>query len=79
MPGDRRIRSQPRIEAVASPERIYQGSVRAFSVVFLILGAVILTATLANGGGPLSVGVVMGVAFLAVGAGRLWAASRMSR
>jgi hypothetical protein len=40
---------------------------------------VILTATLANGGGPLSVGVLMGVAFLAVGGGRLWAASRMSR
>jgi len=40
---------------------------------------VILVATLAAGGGPLSVGFVMGIAFLAVGAGRLWAASRMSR
>ncbi len=64
---------------MASPERIYHGSVRAFSVLFLLVGVGILVATLVNGGGPLSVGVVLGVAFLAVGGGRLWAASRMSR
>jgi hypothetical protein len=64
---------------VASPERIYRGSVRVFSFAFIVLGAVILVATLAAGGGPLSVGVVLGVAFLAVGGGRLWASSRMSR
>jgi hypothetical protein len=57
-------------------ERIYQGSVRIFSVVFLVLGLLILITTLANGGGPLSLGVVLGLAFLAVGAGRLWIASR---
>jgi hypothetical protein len=59
-----------------SPEGIYHASVRAFSFVFLALGMVILVGTLAAGGGPLSIGVVMGVAFVAVGAGRLWAASR---
>jgi hypothetical protein len=62
---------------VASPERIYRGSVRAFSLVFLALGLLLLTVTLVNGGGPLSVGVLIGVAFAAVGAGRLWVASRM--
>jgi hypothetical protein len=61
---------------VATPERIYQGSVRAFSLVFLALGAALLIATLANGGGPLSVGTLLGLAFLVVGAGRLWIASR---
>jgi hypothetical protein len=61
---------------VPSPERIYQGSVRAFSLVFIVLGLALLVATLANGGGPLSVGTLLGVAFLAVGAGRLWIASR---
>jgi hypothetical protein len=40
---------------------------------------VILVSTLANGGGPLSVGVLMGVLFTVVGAGRLWIATRMSR
>jgi hypothetical protein len=64
---------------MTSPERIYRGSVRAFSLVFLVLGLVILTTTLVAGGGPLSVGVVMGIAFVAVGAGRLWAAARMGR
>jgi len=60
---------------VGSPERIYRGSVRAFSVLFLALGLVILVSTLANGGGPLSVGVLLGVAFLVLGAARM----RMSR
>jgi hypothetical protein len=61
---------------MASPERVYQGSVRLFSIVFLALGLIILVSTLANGGGPLSVGTLLGLAFLAVGAGRLWIASR---
>jgi hypothetical protein len=64
---------------MASPEGIYRGSVRAFSLVFLVLGLAILIATLANGGGPLSIGFVMGIAFVAVGAGRLWVSSRMGR
>jgi hypothetical protein len=62
---------------MASPERIYQGSVRALSLVMLGLGLAIIAVTLFGGGGPLSLGVVLGVAFLAVGAGRLWLASRM--
>jgi len=61
---------------MASPERIYRGSVRAFSLVFVGLGLVLLASTLANGGGPLSVGVLLGLAFLVVGAGRLWIATR---
>ncbi|HWA54461.1 MAG TPA: hypothetical protein VG816_09845 [Solirubrobacterales bacterium] len=59
-----------------SSERIYKGSIRAFSVTFIVIGLVLLVATLVNGGGPLSVGVLLGLAFLAVGAGRLWIASR---
>jgi hypothetical protein len=39
----------------------------------------LLVVTLANGGGPASVGVLMGVVFVAVGAGRLWIASRMEQ
>jgi hypothetical protein len=63
---------------MASPERIYRGSVRALSVTFLVIGLAILVATLAAGGGPLSVGTLLGVAFVAVGAGRLWVSARMS-
>jgi hypothetical protein len=64
---------------MSSPERIYRGSVRALSLVMLGLGVAILAVTLAGGGGPLSVGMLMGIAFLAVGVGRLWLASRMKR
>jgi hypothetical protein len=64
---------------MSSPERIYRGSIRTLSFAFVALGLVILVSTLANGGGPLSVGVLLGLAFAAVGAGRLWVASRMSR
>ena len=39
-----------------------------------LIGLVVLVVTLANGGGPASVGVLMGIAFVAVGVGRLWIA-----
>lgn len=51
---------------------MYQGSVRLLSVVFLGLGLVILASTFLNGGGPLSIGTLLGLAFLAVGLARLW-------
>lgn len=55
---------------------IYRGAVRGFSLTFVAIGLVVLVVTLANGGGPASVGVLIGVAFVAVGAGRLWISSR---
>lgn len=64
---------------MASPERIYRGSVRAFSLVLVVLGLAILVSALANGAGPASLGVLMGIAFVAVGAGRLWVSARISR
>ena len=60
-----------------APERLYRGSVRALSLLMLGLGAAILGVTVAAGGGPLSLGVLLGLAFLAVGAARLWLAARM--
>ena len=61
---------------MSSPERIYHGSIRAFSFVFIVLGLVILVTTLAAGGGPLSIGTLLGAIFIAIGAGRLWIATR---
>lgn len=57
-------------------ERVYRGAVRAFSLAMAVIGLAVLVVTLANGGGPASYGFLIGVAFLAVGAGRLWLASR---
>jgi hypothetical protein len=61
---------------MSSPERLYRGSVRALSFVFVALGLAILASTLAHGGGPLSVGTLLGAIFLAVGIARLWLALR---
>jgi hypothetical protein len=58
---------------------VYQRSVRLLSIVFLVLGGALLVTTVTAGGGPSSVGFLMGVAFLAVGGGRLWLAARMGR
>ncbi len=56
---------------------IYRHAVRGFSVAFVLIGLVVLIVTLVNGGGPASVGVLMGIAFVAVGIGRLWVARKM--
>jgi hypothetical protein len=58
---------------------MHQRAVRLLSLVFLGLGVALLATTLIAGGGPASVGFLLGIAFLAVGAGRLWIAARMSR
>ncbi|HEX6665722.1 MAG TPA: hypothetical protein VF081_03920 [Solirubrobacterales bacterium] len=58
---------------------IYRRAVRGFSLVFVLIGLAVLVATLAAGGGPASVGFLMGIAFIAVGLGRLWLQSRMER
>jgi hypothetical protein len=57
----------------------YQGAIRAFSAAFVAIGLLLLVVTLANGGGPLSVGFLLGLAFLAVGGLRLWLATRSGR
>jgi hypothetical protein len=50
---------------------VYTRSIQALSVVFLGLGLLILISTLVNGGGPLSLGTLLGLAFLVVGVARL--------
>lgn len=60
-------------------ERVYRGAVRAFSLAMAAIGLAVLVLTLANGGGPASVGFLIGIAFLVVGAGRLWLSARMER
>jgi len=58
-------------------ERLYRSSVRVLSALFVVLGIAIVAVTLSAGGGVLSTGLLMGVAFIGVGAARLWMASRM--
>jgi hypothetical protein len=58
---------------------VYHRAVRALSLCFLLLGVALLVTTFANGGGPASVGALLGLAFAGVGAGRLWLAARMGQ
>jgi hypothetical protein len=60
-------------------DRAYHGAIRAFSLVFVVVGLALLISTLANGGGPASIGFLMGLLFVAVGVGRYWIASRTLR
>jgi hypothetical protein len=57
-------------------ERAYHGAIRGFSLIFAVVGVLLLVVTLANGGGPLSIGFLMGILFVVVGVGRYWIASR---
>jgi len=61
-----------------SGQRIYSGAVRAFSLAFIAIGLLVLVMTFANGGGPASLGFFLGLAFVGIGIGRLWAGARMS-
>lgn len=44
---------------------------RVLALLLMLLGVALVASTLARGGGPLAVGVVVGVLFVALGAGRL--------
>ena len=55
-------------------ERAYRQSTRALSTLLLVLGVAMVATTLARGGGPFTIGVVGGLLFAALGAGRLYIA-----
>jgi hypothetical protein len=42
------------------------------SSLMVLLGLAMIVRTLAAGGGPLAIGLVLGFLFVAAGAGRLW-------
>ena len=48
-------------------DQAYNFIVKAMSLVFVVIGAVILVLTLSRGGGPLSTGVILGVIFIGIG------------
>ncbi len=54
----------------------YRLATRFFSVVIIGFGIAIVAVTLANGGGPLAFGVLIGLVFVAMGCGRLYLALR---
>jgi len=49
---------------------------RVLSALMMLVGLAIVVRTVAAGGGALAVGIVVGVLFMAAGAGRLYAERR---
>lgn len=54
----------------------YRLATRFFSVVIIGFGVAIIVVTLANGGGALAFGFLIGLVFVAMGCGRLYLALR---
>ena len=46
------------------------------SSAMIAIGVAMIVRAIAGGGGPLAVGIVLGLLFVAAGAGRLWAERR---
>jgi hypothetical protein len=57
-------------------DQVYHGATKLFSLAFAAIGVLLLVVTLVNGGGPLSIGFLMGILFVVVGIGRLWIARK---
>jgi hypothetical protein len=55
-------------------QRAYLASTRLLSAVLLVLGLALIVSAIVRGGGPLAVGVVLGILLAALGAARLWLA-----
>jgi hypothetical protein len=45
---------------------------RILSGLMVLVGLAMIVSAVARGGGPLAYGVILGILFIAVGAGRLW-------
>lgn len=63
-----------------SPEgggrELHATTTRVTSIVMVLIGVAIVIRTLAAGGGPLAIGLLLGVLFVAAGLGRLYVARR---
>ena len=62
-----------------APDEVYRGVTRLFALVIVGFGIAIVAVTLANGGGVTSFGLLIGLLFTALGAGRLYLSLRTRR
>ena len=60
-------------------ERAYRQTTRALGLAVCLLGVAMTATALARGGGPFALGVLVGVAFTLLGAGRFYLATRDPR
>jgi hypothetical protein len=53
-------------------QRAYIASTRLLSAALLVVGVAMVGSTIARGGGPLALGVILGIMLALLGAGRFW-------
>ena len=56
---------------IAGVQRAYIASTRLLSAALLVVGVAMVASTIARGGGPLALGVVLGILLVLLGAGRV--------
>lgn len=54
------------------PEKLHRSATRVTSLALVVLGILLVVSTLARGGGPLAVGLLLGVLLAGAGAARLY-------
>lgn len=54
------------------PRQLHRSSTRVMSILMVLIGIALLVRTLIAGGGGLTVGVLLGLLFIAAGAARLY-------
>jgi len=59
------------------PRNLHRSATTALSTAMLVIGVAMVISTIARGGGPLALGVLLGVLFVAAGAGRLYVARKL--
>ena len=65
--GRRARRARGGAALMPAPRNLHSGASQVLSAVMVLLGVAILVSTLARGGGPLALGVLLGVLFVAAG------------
>lgn len=55
---------------------MHGSATQLLSAALIVLGVAMLVRTVAAGGGPLALGILLGLLFVAAGAGRLYIARR---
>jgi hypothetical protein len=60
-------------------QRAYLASTRVISVLLMLIGVAMTVTAIASGGGALAFGVLLGLLFIALGAGRFWLARGRAR
>jgi hypothetical protein len=56
---------------VPNPRDVHRTATRVLSGIMVLIGVLLIVLTLAGGGGPIALGMILGILFVAAGALRL--------